>query len=157
MGVRHLSEGTSGADVRAVQQGLNLGAKAKLKEDSVFGSNTDHAVREYQDRNGLKVDGTVGPKTRKSLFGLGVATVTVVGRKSPKLTGLWPQHEHAPPSAGSLRWPPGARSAKPLPGELHLDFDGLNRTICNGLCTSLFRPRPVPPLPLPVPMPAMEF
>jgi peptidoglycan hydrolase-like protein with peptidoglycan-binding domain len=156
MGVRDLTEGKSGADVRATQQGLNMRRpKEKLKEDGVFGPKTDHAVREHQDHSGLKVDGTVGHKTRKSLFGLGVATVTVVGRRPPKLTSLWPRQEPAPPSAGSLRWRPGARSPKLLPGELHLDFNDLNGTICNGLCANIFRPRYIWPLPLPVPMPAL--
>jgi len=35
--------------------------------DGVFGSNTEMAVRAFQERNGLDVDGIVGPKTRAKL------------------------------------------------------------------------------------------
>ena len=101
MSLRNLSAGATGADVKAVQKGLNVRGcvKPQLGEDGVFGPKTDNAVRDYQGKCGLIVDGIVGAKTRKSLFPIGVYTVTVVGRRNRKLTSLWPQQQPSPPSA----------------------------------------------------------
>jgi Putative peptidoglycan binding domain len=147
MALGNLSAGASGPEVKAVQQGLNVrGAGPALKEDGIFGSRTERAVRHYQSRHGLKVDGIVGPETRRSLFWIGVATVTVVGRRDPKVTYLWPQR--APAMLG--------RTARPLPGQPQPDdFDDLNTTICSGLSATSIRPRHIWPLALPVPMPAL--
>jgi|TARA_Y100000034_G_scaffold134568_2_gene203355 peptidoglycan hydrolase-like protein with peptidoglycan-binding domain len=49
-------------DVSHIQRRLNQ-AGARLKVDGIFGSNTAEEVRNYQQRNGLKVDGIVGPET----------------------------------------------------------------------------------------------
>jgi hypothetical protein len=157
MGVGILNAGASGPEVKALQQGLNIsGATPKLAEDGIFGPSTDHAIREYQSEHGLKVDGIVGPKTRKSLFWIGVATVTVVGRRDPKVTYLWPRNGSDPPGTAAIRWPPAGPVATLLPGQLHLpDFDELNTTICTGLCATTILPRHIRSLPLPVPMPAM--
>jgi hypothetical protein len=47
--------GSSGESVRVLQE--------KLFVDSVFGPNTEDAVRRFQHRHGLTVDGVVGPRT----------------------------------------------------------------------------------------------
>lgn len=39
-----------------------------IEVDGVFGNNTFNAVREFQERNGLKVDGIVGKITFEKLF-----------------------------------------------------------------------------------------
>lgn len=54
--------GDSGTGVEQIQtalkaHGYNIGVDGK------FGSVTDKAVRDFQKKNGLKVDGIVGPKT----------------------------------------------------------------------------------------------
>lgn len=49
-------------DVMLLQQRLGISS------DGRFGADTDAAVRDYQRRNGLKVDGIVGEKTWASLF-----------------------------------------------------------------------------------------
>ena len=54
--------GASGRHVRAVQVGLNTWG-ARLIVDGDFGSVTDGAVRTFQSRNGLVVDGWVGNTT----------------------------------------------------------------------------------------------
>lgn len=54
--------GASGRQVRAVQVGLNTWG-ARLSVDGDFGSVTDGAVRTFQSRNGLVVDGWVGNTT----------------------------------------------------------------------------------------------
>ena len=58
--------GCSGGDVKALQQLLNrLGYG--LAEDGIFGGGTDAAVRDFQAKNGLDVDGYVGPASWKVL------------------------------------------------------------------------------------------
>src|SRR5918999_445014 len=55
--------GSQGELVAHVQKALGISA------DGIFGAETDTAVRQYQARNGLEVDGIVGPVTWSSLFG----------------------------------------------------------------------------------------
>lgn len=66
---RLLVKGMEGEDVRDVQRKLNarLGLEQKLAEDGIFGDNTDTAVRDFQHRNDLDVDGKVGDQTRDAL------------------------------------------------------------------------------------------
>lgn len=52
-----LKKGSKGAEVKTLQQKLNLMA------DGIFGSLTEEAVKEFQANNGLTVDGIVGQKT----------------------------------------------------------------------------------------------
>lgn len=59
---RHLNVGSTGEDVRAVQQKLkNLGYSIYV--DGVYGVNTQAAVQAFQSANGLIVDGFVGSQT----------------------------------------------------------------------------------------------
>src|SRR3954471_15347186 len=58
-----LRTGSTGPDVMRVQTALGQSA------DGIFGSRTDAAVRVFQGRNGLLVDGIVGPQTWRVLFG----------------------------------------------------------------------------------------
>lgn len=58
----------TGDDVRAVQTRLcELGYTPGVL-DGIYGANTEQAVREFQTRNGLQVDGQVGPNTWNELF-----------------------------------------------------------------------------------------
>ena len=67
-GPRNLSQGTSGADVKELQEVLaKWYPHLNLSVDRVFGPKTANAVRELQRRAGLVVDGIVGPKTREVL------------------------------------------------------------------------------------------
>lgn len=61
-GSRTLRKGSKGADVKTLQKKLDLNA------DGVFGERTEAAVRSYQHRHGLKVDGVVGKATWKELL-----------------------------------------------------------------------------------------
>lgn len=58
-----------GEDVGALQKQLvQLGYAQVGQVDSVFGSQTERAVKAFQMLNGLDVDGVVGPKTWDRLF-----------------------------------------------------------------------------------------
>ena len=68
----NLSKGAKGKQVAVLQKALNKnGTKPKLKEDSDFGPLTDAAVRAYQKKNKMKVDGIIGPN---SSFALGIGS-----------------------------------------------------------------------------------
>lgn len=82
MGNRNLSIGMTGYDVKAIQDALNTwGAAPALDSDGDFGNHTDSAVRQFQDKHGLDVDGVVGKDTRTALFPIGVATVVLYGMR----------------------------------------------------------------------------
>lgn len=66
-----LQKGSKGDQVKALQRmlyamGYNLGDKPI---DGEFGTKTDSAVRSYQEKNGLTVDGIVGQNTWSKLLG----------------------------------------------------------------------------------------
>lgn len=64
-----LSRGSTGTGVAQVQDLLaSIGfqlpkSMSKKGADGVFGAETEQAVRDFQQKNGLKVDGFVGPQT----------------------------------------------------------------------------------------------
>ncbi len=65
---RLLYRGSRGSDVKTLQQRLNnLGYNAG-KADGIFGSRTYNAVKAFQRKHGLAVDGIVGRNTRNILF-----------------------------------------------------------------------------------------
>nr|DAT79478.1 MAG TPA: Lysozyme [Caudoviricetes sp.] len=62
-----LRKGDRGDDVKLLQHRLNL-LGWQLTEDGIWGVQTDSAVRGYQYKAGLTVDGIVGAKTRAALI-----------------------------------------------------------------------------------------
>lgn len=58
-----------GNDVKQVQRWLNRDLLTALHVDGAFGMETEKAVRTYQAKHGLDVDGVVGRKTWESLAG----------------------------------------------------------------------------------------
>jgi len=63
-----LAIGSRGQSVTLVQEGLNrANVTPRLKCDGAFGINTDAAVRAFQKRKHLQVDGIVGPRTTAAL------------------------------------------------------------------------------------------
>ena len=62
-----LRKGDTGAVVKLLQHRLNI-LGWQLTEDGIWGVQTDSAVRGYQYRAGLTVDGIVGAKTRAALI-----------------------------------------------------------------------------------------
>jgi len=62
MGRSQLQNGSQGSDVKYLQQFLNTQGY-KLTEDGIFGNNTLAAVKDFQGKNNLTVDGIVGVNT----------------------------------------------------------------------------------------------
>jgi putative peptidoglycan binding protein len=69
LGDKTLRGGMHNESVRSLQSALNNKLGKELQTDGKFGPNTKAAVREFQAKNGLEVDGIVGPKTREALVG----------------------------------------------------------------------------------------
>jgi len=61
-----LQRGDKGEQVERLQQWLNLHGYA-IEVDGNFGSGTVRAVRDFQSREGIKVDGVVGRETQERL------------------------------------------------------------------------------------------
>lgn len=72
--------GSRGNDVRKVQAILNDGGYA-LAEDGIFGEKTEAAVKDFQEKNDLAVDGIVGNNTWAALMA-NVPKTTVTGAVS---------------------------------------------------------------------------
>lgn len=65
---RTLAKGMKGEDVKAVQVRLTALGYYEGKLDGIYGNGTRESVRLFQARNGLKVDGKVGPRTLAKLL-----------------------------------------------------------------------------------------
>lgn len=89
--------GSTGVAVKELQQILNKSGY-NLSEDGIFGSKTQAAVKDYQMKNGLSVDGIVGLKTWDSL-----------------------SKGTASPSTPTAPKPTAAPTAKPLPSAPQYD------------------------------------
>jgi peptidoglycan hydrolase-like protein with peptidoglycan-binding domain len=63
-----VKKGAGGDRVRAIQYLLNQRIDAHLVVDSRFGTNTETAVKAFQTKSGLKVDGIVGGATWPKLI-----------------------------------------------------------------------------------------
>lgn len=65
-----LRYGNEGAEVKKLQRCLNQIMGTDLAVDGQFGTQTLKAVRDFQQKYKLEVDGTVGPKTRAKIKSL---------------------------------------------------------------------------------------
>lgn len=63
-----LKKGLKGPEVAKLQNNLNKLLKINLEVDGDFGKNTDSAVREFQKRYLLEVDGIYGPKSYDAMI-----------------------------------------------------------------------------------------
>lgn len=63
----NLKIGSKGDEVKQLQTALNATGNYNLKVDGIFGKDTDKAVRDYQGKNKLSVDGIAGAKTLGAL------------------------------------------------------------------------------------------
>ncbi len=66
-----LKRGSTGSYVRYLQQKLTAKLFPLGTIDNIFGSQTENAVRAFQQENGLAVDGIVGPNTWRKLIPIG--------------------------------------------------------------------------------------
>lgn len=76
-----LKKGSKGNDVSTLQTLLNNNGY-NLAVDGSYGSKTEAAVRDYQTKNGLTVDGIAGTQTLGALNGSGSATSSATQTKS---------------------------------------------------------------------------
>ena len=65
---KQLEFGSTGDEVTALQKQLNQAGNYNLAEDGIFGQETSKAVKDYQLKNKLSVDGIAGELTLGSLF-----------------------------------------------------------------------------------------
>ena len=71
----NVRRGDTGPGVEQIQTALNA-AGYDLEVDGIFGPQTDRAVRDYQTKNGLTVDGIVGNMTWGKLSSAAATTTT---------------------------------------------------------------------------------
>ena len=64
----NLTYGSRGDEVKKLQQALNSTGSYTLDVDGSYGPATQAAVRDYQTKNGLKVDGIAGEQTLGKLY-----------------------------------------------------------------------------------------
>ena len=62
-----IQHGSSGADVRRLQRMLERRGFAVGPADGVYGAKTTAAVKAFQTKRSLQIDGIVGPKTMEAL------------------------------------------------------------------------------------------
>jgi hypothetical protein len=100
-----LRNGSTGAEVSAVQTELNRCLTPRLKVDGIYGPKTEAAVRHFQKAVGFRgrdVDGIVGPKTTLALFQ--IFDMKICGKLTPS-----PNHPAAPVN------PPNTANQLPKP------------------------------------------
>lgn len=78
--MKTLKSGSKGDDVRILQTALNKNGY-NLKVDGIFGEKTEKAVRDFQTKKELSIDGIAGPKTWSALGYSTADEVTPGGRK----------------------------------------------------------------------------
>lgn len=112
-------QGMKGDEVKQLQEALNAKG-ARLDVDGKFGKDTAAAVRQFQEQQGLKVDGIAGKDTLGRLQG-GGQTPPTEGTPAETQPGATPP-EAPPPGAtqpgGRLDLPQGYESLEKLSGEL---------------------------------------
>lgn len=77
-----LKRGSRGEDVKTVQRKLQRWGYYSGSVDGIYGSATEKAVRYFQSKNGLTVDGIVGRKTYEALGMMQQASVSGGGSDS---------------------------------------------------------------------------
>ncbi|WP_197468190.1 peptidoglycan-binding domain-containing protein, partial [Fictibacillus phosphorivorans] len=87
-----LKYGSRGEAVKQLQQKLNATGLFTLTVDGIFGKKTEYAVRDFQQRKGLSVDGIAGPQTFAKLAP--AQQKPVQGKKKPSSKAIvsYPGH-----------------------------------------------------------------
>ena len=87
-----LKTGSRGTEVEALQRRLlELGYLTDEKEtDGIFGSGTKEAVKAFQKRNSLSVDGIAGKQTQNRLYSADAIAAPAPPEPTDVLAGEWP-------------------------------------------------------------------
>lgn len=88
-----LKYGSSGDEVKKLQETLNAQGNYNLATDGKFGAKTQEAVKAYQKANGLSVDGIVGNNTWGALNK--ASTPSTAPSTTPSATPTTPKFEYA--------------------------------------------------------------
>ncbi len=97
-------QGPQGTEyVRWVQSSLNRILGLSLQVDGIMTPETRDAIRRFQERERLPLDGIVGPDTERALIAARVGRTTVTGDKQPSE----PSDSHQPEPGDSQRSEPG--------------------------------------------------
>ncbi len=80
-----INSSSSSQDIKLVQKKLKNWGYYKGNVDGIYGSQTKSAVRLFQKRNGLVVDGIVGNKT---LAAMGISTSSLSGGNNSSSSGV---------------------------------------------------------------------
>jgi peptidoglycan hydrolase-like protein with peptidoglycan-binding domain len=111
-----LRKGSCGAEVRALQHALNARPYLHLKEDGIYGTQTENAVREFQRRVRLSTDGIYGPKTDALLWARVIQadvvhTVPLAGPANSAATPNNPVRQNIAPAIAAGPTPPPSSGA----------------------------------------------
>jgi murein L,D-transpeptidase YcbB/YkuD len=112
-----LKKGSKGADVRRLQEALNkVKSKPQLDLDGDFGKQTEAAVRDFQKRAKIKVDGKVGDVTWAALKNGGPLPEMTVPDQSERLKKIEDARRHNRRVATdyTLMWGAADRMARTL-------------------------------------------
>lgn len=98
---KQVGYGAQGSEVTELQKMLNQNGGYNLAVDGIYGKNTDAAVRDWQKKSGLVVDGIVGDKTWGSLTGFKPSQNAEVMGASP---GTAQPTSAAQPTSGGFQY-----------------------------------------------------
>ncbi|NLJ98983.1 MAG: hypothetical protein GX320_06950 [Tissierellia bacterium] len=126
---RLLRLGSRGSDVRTLQQRLNSLGYNCGNADGIFGTRTYNAVRAFQSKNGLAVDGIVGKDTRSKLFS--GSTTPSRGGTSTNSSGNTTSTSKSAPITGLLRR--GSRGSQVVTLQNRLNQLGYNCGKADGI------------------------
>ena len=85
-----LKSGSSGEEVRILQLRLQELGYLEGTADGIYGSDTKEAVKAFQRRNSLSVDGIAGPQTQKRLYSEDAIPAPPPPEPVDVLAGEWP-------------------------------------------------------------------
>ena len=92
---KQIKFGATGDEVTNLQKYLNQAGNYNLAEDGIFGENTEKAVRDYQAKNKLTIDGIAGVETFGSLLkGQNLSSGVATAPQNPSPTPAQPQTQN---------------------------------------------------------------
>jgi peptidoglycan hydrolase-like protein with peptidoglycan-binding domain len=105
-----LAPGTVGESVKKLQQALGVTA------DGIFGHGTQKALRDFQAKNGLDVDGFAGPATLAKMSGFKEMTAEIIKKSE---AGHGPATAPAGATPGATHTASATPPASAAPGTTH--------------------------------------